>query len=276
MAGIRGQTNAFDFATGKDNHPDPQRHAGPDSAAGEPLLWTVFVPCWKPPRRRGCPGRSGHGRSRPRAARSASPGVPFGSDKWVVRSAYGIFYVYPGYQPAAASLPHAAVQCDSQIDQQRRAHGDDADSSRNLANYFLGQPVASLEHDARHRPPVGSIYRSAYTQTWNFNVQHEFANNMAAEVGYVANKGTRLQYGSAGNVPLPGPGNVQARRPYPQWGVFLLQQLGRIEHVPQPAGEGREAVLQRASRSWGPTRFPSAWMAPAAKRAELRPTISTT
>ena len=28
------------------------------------------------------------------------------------------------------------------------------------------------------------------------------------------------------DVPLPGPGNVQARRPYPQWGVFLLQQWG--------------------------------------------------
>jgi hypothetical protein len=73
---------------------------------------------------------------------------------------------------------------------------------------------------------MGTFYRSAYTQTWNLSLQHEFGNGAAAEVAYVANKGTRLQSGTAGNVPLPGPGNVQARRPYPQWGVFLLQQWG--------------------------------------------------
>ena len=48
---------------------------------------------------------------------------------------------------------------------------------------------------------------------------HQFANNVAAEVGYVANKGTRLSGVSVYNIPLPGAGNVQARRQYPQWGV---------------------------------------------------------
>jgi hypothetical protein len=71
-----------------------------------------------------------------------------------------------------------------------------------------------------------TYYRTSYTQTWNLSLQRQFANNLAAEVAYVGNKGTRLQYGPAGNVPLPGPGNVQARRPYPKWGVFLLHQWG--------------------------------------------------
>jgi len=65
----------------------------------------------------------------------------------------------------------------------------------------------------------GTNYRQAYTQTWNFNVQHQFANNVSAEVGYVANKGTRLSAVSVYNIPLPGAGNVQARRQYPQWWV---------------------------------------------------------
>src|SRR5262249_20899360 len=52
----------------------------------------------------------------------------------------------------------------------------------------------------------------------NLNIQHEFANNLAVEVGYVANKGTRNQNSSMYNIPFAGPGNVDARRQYPQWG----------------------------------------------------------
>ena len=76
----------------------------------------------------------------------------------------------------------------------------------------------STQH--RRQAPVGTDYATTYTQTWNFNLQHEFAHNIAVEAGYVGNKGTHLQASSAQNVPLPGPGNVQARRPYPQWGVL--------------------------------------------------------
>ena len=63
---------------------------------------------------------------------------------------------------------------------------------RNLANYFLGQPL--LDVNATPGPPTGGTdYATTYTQTWNFNVQHEFAHNIAVEVGYVANKGTHMQ-----------------------------------------------------------------------------------
>ncbi len=49
---------------------------------------------------------------------------------------------------------------------------------------------------------------------------------MALEVAYVGNKGTRLEYSSNGNIPFAGAGNIQARRPYPNWGVFLFQEWG--------------------------------------------------
>jgi hypothetical protein len=96
---------------------------------------------------------------------------------------------------------------------------------RNLANYFLGVPLASL--DALISPTTGGTrYRSTYTQTWNLNLQHQFGSGIAAEVAYVGNKGTRTSNTSVYNVPLPGPGNVDARRPYLQWGAIRYLTWG--------------------------------------------------
>jgi len=50
------------------------------------------------------------------------------------------------------------------------------------------------------------------------NWQH--LDTVELEVAYVGNKGTHLQTSSEYNIPLPGPGNIQGRRPYPQWGVL--------------------------------------------------------
>ena len=143
----------------------------------------------------------------------------------MVRSAYGIFCMYPDtnlLQPLYRTPPFNVIQ----LVNNDVPTASTLTPSRNAGELLAGPAAGVVEHHARLITTMGTFYRSAYTQTWNLNLQHEFANGVAAEVAYVANKGTRLQYGSAGNVPLPGPGNVQARRPYPQWGVFLLQQWG--------------------------------------------------
>jgi hypothetical protein len=224
MAGIRGQTNAFDFATGKVII--PTRNGTPDLTAQPliPLFWSVFRPLLETTEEKGLPWSI-----RPRDDRAPAPRIglawrPFGSDKWVVRSAYGIFWLYPDtnlLQPLYRTPPFNVIQ----LVNNDVPTATTLTPGRTLANYWLGQPVASL-NTTPAITTMGTFYRSAYQQTWNLNLQHEIGNGMAVEAGYVANKGTRLQYGSAGNVPLAGPGNVQARRPYPQYGVFLLQQWG--------------------------------------------------
>jgi hypothetical protein len=141
-----------------------------------------------------------------------------------VRSAYGIFYIYPDtnqLQPLYRTPPFNLIQLVN--NDQPTATG--LVPVRTLGNFFLGQPLAS----AGVTPAITTtrtFFRDAYTQSWNFNLQHDLGHNMAAEIGYVGNKGTRLEYSSNGNVSLPGPGNIQARRPYPNWGVFLFQEWG--------------------------------------------------
>ena len=52
---------------------------------------------------------------------------------------------------------------------------------------------------------------------WNANVEHQLSNHLAANVGYVGSKGTNLQNNKSLNIPRPGPGAIQAARPYPQY-----------------------------------------------------------
>jgi hypothetical protein len=224
MEGVRGQTNAFDFATGKVII--PTKNGTPDLTAqpGMAENWAVFRDLLETTEEKGLPWSV-----RPPDYRCPAPRIgfawrAFGNDKWVVRSAYGIFYIYvdTNLTQAMNRTPPFSVL---QVINNDVPTVSTLTPKRTLTNYYLGQPL--VDRSSTPDLTTGLVYyRTSYTQTWNFSIQHEFASNLAAEVAYVGNKGTRLQYASAGNVPLPGPGNVQARRPYPNWGVFLLQQWG--------------------------------------------------
>ena len=52
---------------------------------------------------------------------------------------------------------------------------------------------------------------------WNTNVQHELPW-LVVEVGYTGSHGTKLSVNWDPNAPLPGPGSVASRRPFPQFG----------------------------------------------------------
>ena len=61
-------------------------------------------------------------------------------------------------------------------------------------------------------------------QDWNFQVGWEIAKNDVLELGYVGSKGTHLDTSVHNfNSPDPGPGPVQPRRPYPQFGPIRMQ-----------------------------------------------------
>jgi hypothetical protein len=56
---------------------------------------------------------------------------------------------------------------------------------------------------------------------WNLNVEHELPSNFLVEVAYVGSKATHLQsILDLNQDPVPGPGDIQSRRPYPQFGGF--------------------------------------------------------
>jgi hypothetical protein len=69
--------------------------------------------------------------------------------------------------------------------------------------------------------------RQQYTQEWNLSIQRELTSRIAVTAAYVGNRTNRLEMlGSQWNDPQPGPGAVQSRRPYPQWGPIGLGEWG--------------------------------------------------
>jgi hypothetical protein len=218
FSGIRGQTNAFDFTTGK--LIIPTVNGTPDLTAQpqEALLWNVFRPLLETSEEKGLPWSIRYPDYRDPAPRIGFAWKPFGLENWVVRSAYGIFYIYPDTNQTQSQIAAPPFQLTQTLNNDVPT-ATTLSPTRNLQNFFLGQPLASLS-SAPSITTGGTRYRSAYTQTWNLNLQHEFKHNIAAEVAYVGNKGTRLSGTSVYNIPFPGPGNVQVRRQDPQWGVI--------------------------------------------------------
>jgi hypothetical protein len=68
---------------------------------------------------------------------------------------------------------------------------------------------------------VGSHLHAPVLDEWNFNIQHQLPDNILVEVAYVGSKSTHLQTLLDPNQdPTPGPGDIQSRRPYPQYSGF--------------------------------------------------------
>jgi hypothetical protein len=155
----------------------------------------------------------------------------------VVRGAYGIFDVYLDTNLALqwAKVPPFEITQTVNNSLNSTTHT----MGFNWANPFLGQPLASANPNPGQpcatsnmtlnsciAPNVYSApanLQHTYMQQWNFAVQAQLVKDLSLEVSYVGNKTSHAQLISVpDNVPTPGAGTIQARRPYPQWGQFYL------------------------------------------------------
>lgn len=62
-------------------------------------------------------------------------------------------------------------------------------------------------------PGVGP-YPYTFVDSWNFTVQQRLGSKWSVEAAYVGNRGGDVWYGVDINLPVPGPGAVNPRRPY--------------------------------------------------------------
>jgi hypothetical protein len=87
--------------------------------------------------------------------------------------------------------------------------------------------------------------RTPYVIQWLFNVQHQFANNLVLETGYIGNEGHKLERQHIFNVPVlrTGPSDASTtaqRSPWPVW--------GRIQMIDGPLNANYHALSAKLSQ----------------------------
>ncbi len=128
--------------------------------------------------------------------------------KTVIRAAAGIFYGRDENVPVARrptnNPPYFILSSFT---------SDQIDPSIILSQGF---PANALDPANVKNPTVNSYLRHSptpYVQQWNFNIQRELPAGLIAQVAYVGSSSHDLYYPDNIDVPAPGPGKVQARRP---------------------------------------------------------------
>ena len=147
---------------------------------------------------------------------------PLKSERWVVRSAYGIFYdvgilninIFPRANPPfyeLAFFPNSGANVIQDIFSQ------------------AGQPVVQPNMIARD-------LRDAYMQQWNVDLQYELRPNWMMDLAYVGSKGTHL----------PSPRDLN--QPRPDTGAVAYQQFSSILYVSSDAASSYNALQFRSER----------------------------
>lgn len=146
--------------------------------------------------------------------------------KTVVRAAYGIFWAFEdnGTFNPAFNFPfrfNAAFPSD-QIDPSSAIRLDTGFPANALTEFVPRNQTLGVR-DGNLRP--------AYIQQWNFTVERQIGSLLLG-ASYVGNKGTHLARLVQRNQPVPGPGNVNDRRPVPGFGAIntIESSGGSIYH----------------------------------------------
>ena len=147
------------------------------------------------------------------------------SDNWSLRAGAGIFYMQDTGNP--------------RFDMARNAAGRRQDTADPLIlNLNWNAPFAGAGNNACGvQPPLVCVTnhyvlgnefdrKTPYMVQYVFNFQRQLDRSTAVEVGYLGSRSKRLERMFDANEVTPGPGNLQARRPYPEF--TKIQEIGNV------------------------------------------------
>ena len=140
------------------------------------------------------------------------------TNKTVVRAGYGIFYIQLDGNRESEFISPPFIVRESGLLNQVDASGV---PQRTTQTILAGAQFSPRPNLFAHSPYDGNF---GYSQEWNFFVQRALPGNFVIDAGYVGNRGNRLQQTRPLNVPRPGPGPVDPRRPYPEFNTISFSE----------------------------------------------------
>jgi hypothetical protein len=135
------------------------------------------------------------------------------SKKTIVRSGYGLFYSPQGN---AGTNIRQFRQPPFDFVVNIPFSGNDVPTTTTSQGF----PIVTTSPNLRQGPALFALkgvtpdYRNGQMQQFNFSLQRELGSNMVATVGMVSSAGAKLYWARNINLPDPGPGAVDPRRPY--------------------------------------------------------------
>lgn len=170
----------------------------------------------------------GYNRYAPRFGLAWRPG---GQNRTVLRAGYGIFLNQWAYSVQTAFTKNLPFFLLKRID----VPSDQAVPTLNTATILTSNATGAIG---------GSImdydYRTEYTQTWSAGIQHEVTRDTVVEAFYMGSRTAGADNATVRNVPLPGPGPIQARRP--------VSALGGVNAIRFDGNSLYQALIVKAQR----------------------------
>ncbi len=148
---------------------------------------------------------------------------PMGSDRLVVHAGAGIFMDLPDTNRMGSFANNNPVF--TQTPNFVTAFGAPPPLTNGVPTKtqqtFVNAPLVSLSGITSQLMP-SPFYKTPETYEWSLSLQSQIAKQWGAEVAYVGNRGLHLDYmHNLGNQPQPGVGDLQPRRPYPDFNTLL-------------------------------------------------------
>ena len=139
------------------------------------------------------------------------------SQKTVIRTGFGLFYNQAAYsinEILAQNLPFY-------FNKTITTASDTRVPTLATDNILLSNPTGSIGGST-----LQYDYRSEYAESWTFSVQRELTQNWAVLATYFGSHIVGADDSTISNVPLPGPGPIDPRRPNPNLSGFRTIHWG--------------------------------------------------
>jgi hypothetical protein len=143
---------------------------------------------------------------------------PTGSDKFIIRTGYGLFFDLGNFNNL-----HFVFNNPIFAPNQRAFAPTGQQPLFDLTNVFVAGGTTPALRDTYMSLGVSPFFKQPYVHEWTFNIQSQLNNETSIEVGYVGTAGIRLgNLHLYANQPRPGIGPLQERRPWPDFGPMLF------------------------------------------------------